>query len=416
MIVIDYFHQVISLGPVKIVYDSVLWLFLIIRFIPFLRGIKNDLPRNIYLAVFFAAIYASSVGGAIDIWIDEYDSEFRVVSGVVSAYFFVLITFSLWTRFGIGEYLSPRLATPFDFQRINLPWFIASLCGFLLLEFFLGRPTVYTLHTETFTLEGNSYLGWGRIMTRSYPVFACMIFVISLWRLSNTSFANDARLKLRTRAAVATIGIVGLHYFNVSLVTLLIMISPTLEEIAISYYQTAAIVLASVSAITIAVMGSPRGLLERMIRLRYKVRAFVLFRRISWLHRLLANTLTQLSDNNEYTFQASEKGPREHRATRIVLNINDMRRLLFQYLTDEEIQDALATRFPQYQLRYRRANDEVLTEAFLLKLAIDRSQSKQVSPQDGLPFAIVNIQSASMEDLMLFYGQVSKVLKETLKN
>jgi len=137
----EYIQIVSDLGPVKISYDCALLLFLLIRFIPFVRNFSDNLARNIYLSVLFSAMYATSLAFFLDILVNEYDSEFRILFGLLGAYFFLEVSFALWDRFhGPNDmFISKRFSSPKSFQTINVAWLLTSLLlGFLLLEFVLA--------------------------------------------------------------------------------------------------------------------------------------------------------------------------------------------------------------------------------------------------------------------------------------
>lgn len=409
---LDLFRARWNQGPTEVIYDAALWFFLLVRFIPFIRHIRDDLVRNLYLAVLLSAMYASSVGIFIDSWVGVQDSEFRIVAGVLGSFFILQLVLSLWKRFGSSEFLFTRLITARRLPIVNISWLLLSLLSFIGLEVFLGGATVYQLHTEYFSIAHNPSLGIGRIITRSYILFAIVLCSIVLLRLIRTSFAHDPRLRLRFWAGLSTVILVGVHYVNISLGTLIVVLNYSEESLVREIYMPVALVTVILSSISIVLLASPRSVLDFIIRQRYRFRSYLSQKGMDSLRQDLVDVLRQREGANVSAsfFQAQDAGSYAQRLTHSIIAIVDMRRLLFRYLSDNDVED-LMSKVPEYQLRYRNVSKPVLLEALLLNLALEKMQSKESVPYDQLPSGIPETQISAMEDLSSFYSDVRSALQ-----
>jgi len=412
MSLLDLFWARLNQGPTEVIYDAALWFFLLIRLVPFIRHFRDDLVRNLYFAVLFSAMYASSVGIFIDSWVSVQDSEFRIVAGVIGAFFILQLVLSLWKRFGNSEFLFTRLLTARRLPVVNISWLLLSLFSFIGLEVFLGGAAVYQLHTESFSIGHNPYLGLGRIITRSYILFAITLCSLVLFRLIRTSFAHDPRLRLRFWAGLSTVILVGVHYVNVSLGTLIAVMNYSEESLVREIYEPVALVTVILSSISIILLASPRSVLDFIIRQRYRFRSYLSRKSVDSLRQDLVDALTQRGEVNVPAsfLQPQEKGSYAQRLTHSIIAIVDMRRLLFCYLSDHDVED-LMSKVSEYQLQYRNISKSVLVEALLLNLALEKMRSKESVPYDQLPSGIPETQISVMEDLSAFYSDVRSALR-----
>ncbi|MBZ0285253.1 MAG: hypothetical protein K8L97_31255 [Anaerolineae bacterium] len=404
----DYFVLVLSLGPLKIIYDVGVWAFIIIRFRYFVHNRYDNLLSSIYLAALFSAIYASSLGFVIDIVIDEYDSEFRILSAVVAGYFFTRLALAFQTHYNSSLFLSDNKLI----NRLNFGWLAFAIISFIILEAFLGQPAVLDLHTEGFNINGNQYLGVGRAVVRSYLVFTITYCCLALIRYIKLSPARDARFRLRAWSGLGVLVTSGIHYLVIAICSLLAGFFPDQQNLVSSGYEQFAIINLIIAGISVVILASPRSILDRIANGYKRIQNYIKFGKLDWLRYELAKASFQMIGTKTglpfVIFMRTQD--QTYQISQAVIAISDCRRLLLPYVSQHDLKQSIekAQKRQDYRNRYSVV---VLTEAVALTLAIEKSKTALESPQAGSFIFQTEFPAKTLDELIDFFSEVSDAMK-----